>query len=100
MLTNPVYCFNWLTYSPQHADQAKAEADYELFLRDIEEDNELRQTVQLFKDQASAEQQAHAMAEDTDAEAEEDFPEINVDDLLDDMEGLQIEEGEQMWAGF
>ncbi|SCV74009.1 BQ2448_6441 [Microbotryum intermedium] len=74
------------------AEHAKAEADYERFLRDIEEDEEMRQTLRLFKDPKALQQQENEMIEELDVEdAEDDFPEINVDDLLDDMEGLNID---------
>ncbi|GAA6060090.1 hypothetical protein JCM10212_003051 [Sporobolomyces blumeae] len=79
-------------------DQAKAEADYERFLQDIQEDPELRAEMQLFKDKSALERQQNAMDEDTDAEGGDDdddeYPEINVDELLDDMENLGIEDGE------
>ncbi|GAA5928174.1 hypothetical protein JCM10213_005669 [Rhodosporidiobolus nylandii] len=82
------------SYKKRGADtQAKAEADYEMFLRDIEESDELRETIDLFKDAKAAEAAANQMDEDTDAEEEEDFPEI--DGLLDDMEGLQLDEGDE-----
>ncbi|GAA5887001.1 hypothetical protein JCM5296_005220 [Sporobolomyces johnsonii] len=76
-------------------DQNKAEADYERFLRDIEEDEELRSTLQLFKDPNAQQKQENAMVEDTDGEGdddEDDFPEINVDDLLEDMENLDLDQ--------
>ncbi|KAK4056840.1 ribosome-binding protein [Microbotryomycetes sp. JL221] len=74
-------------------DQGKAEADYELFLRDLEEDDELRQNVQMFK--AEDRKDGHDAAMDTESEmddGEEDFPEINVDDLLEDMDELNIDD--------
>lgn len=78
------------------SDQAKAEADYERFLQDLEEDEELRQTVQLFKDPSAAQREADAMQDDADEgdddEDDEDFPEIKVDDLLDEMDALALED--------
>ena len=90
-----------LPVHPQ-SDQAKAEADYERFLQDLEEDEELRQTVQLFKDPNAAQAQADTMRDedgDTDLEGgsdddDDDFPEIRVDDLLDEMDALAIAEDE------
>ena len=80
------------------ADQAKAEADYELFLRDLEEDEELRANVQLFKaaptkaapvgDEMDTDGEAGTDDDDDDEDGE--MPKINVDELLDDMEGLNI----------
>lgn len=82
-------------------DQAKAEADYERFLQDIQEDPELRAEMQLFKDKTAIERKENAMDEDTDAETgdeggdDDDYPEINVDELLDDMDNLDLEDGEE-----
>jgi len=42
---------------PRKQDQAKEELDYEQFLRDVEEDPELRQTVNLYKQQQQQAQQ-------------------------------------------
>lgn len=63
--------------------QAKAEADYERFLRDLEEDPTMRETIDLFKDQQAAAAKADAMSEDAWSDEEEDFPEIEVDELQD-----------------
>ena len=66
--------------------------DYELFLRDIEEDEELRAMVNLYKDPKQQEKQVRQemIMSEEEEEAEEDFPHINVEDLLDDMENLNI----------
>ncbi|GAA5861075.1 hypothetical protein JCM8547_008026 [Rhodosporidiobolus lusitaniae] len=65
--------------------QAKAEADYERFLQSIEEDEELRGTIDLFKDQRALEAQQNAMDEETDTEVDDDdeYPEIQADELQD-----------------
>lgn len=105
-------------------DQARVEKDYEMFLRDLEEDPELRSTVNLYKsDTTMAAPSAAAngskrggkgkaaFAMDTDAapggqassapepvdkddeeDAEDDFPEIKVDELLEAMDDLAIED--------
>lgn len=77
------------------------ERDLEVFLQDIEEDAELRGMVNLYKKEAPVSKHADAsgdadmdMAADSD-EAEEDFPEINVDDLLDDIELMTISQPEE-----
>lgn len=82
-------------------DQAKAEADYERFLRDIAEDPELRAEMQLFKDKNAMERKENAMEEDTDAETgdegdDDDYPEIDVDELLDEMDNLGINDQEEV----
>ncbi|CAH7686133.1 NMD3 family-domain-containing protein [Phakopsora pachyrhizi] len=87
--------------SNQRADQAKIEAEYEMFLRDLEEDPELRQNVQMFKaDSKSQQQDSDTMdvedGQETDTEIDEDdgFPVIQLDELLDEMDALKIEEQE------
>ncbi|KAG8854119.1 hypothetical protein FRB96_007825 [Tulasnella sp. 330] len=99
-------------------DQERVERDYETFLRDLEEDPELRATVNLYKaDVAMTEPSAKkggkrkdgagdamqvedvqdsgvlADSEATDDEQEEaDFPQINPDELLDAMDDLKIQD--------
>ncbi|KAG8948749.1 hypothetical protein FRC04_009360 [Tulasnella sp. 424] len=95
-------------------DQERVEKDYENFLQELEEDPELRATVNLYKTDAKmadASKKADkpkpasmdvdetesggAMAdtEETDnEEVEPDFPEINADELLDAMDELKIED--------
>ena len=103
------------------ADAARqAEVEYELFLRDLEEDKELRSTIQVFKSEPrsnglpttsgterrrikenamevveagpSGEEDDVEMDSGTEAEDEDDddFPEIQVDELLDEMDALKI----------
>ncbi|KAJ3343737.1 hypothetical protein HDU93_006649 [Gonapodya sp. JEL0774] len=87
---------------------ADKDKDLELFLRDLEEDEELRGMVNLYKAQ---DRQALARRSDPDAmqdtdpvdeddgmdeesEVEPDFPEIRVDELLEDMERLTVNDEE------
>jgi nonsense-mediated mRNA decay protein 3 len=73
---------------PKKADQERMDADYEMFLRDVEEDEELRQTLALYKarqDKAKDEEMM-SVAESSD----EEVPQINVDELLDDFEDLNV----------
>jgi len=85
------------------AEQARVEAEYEMFLRDLEEDPELRQNVQLFKAKPSAAKKklaADAMdVSEADNESvtetemdDDDFPKIQLDELLDEMDGLNLDE--------
>ncbi|KAH6906743.1 RNA binding protein [Coprinopsis sp. MPI-PUGE-AT-0042] len=99
-------------------DQKKIEEDYELFLRDIEEDPELRAAVNLYKaapeakmdedvdvakkvgkkkgGQYSMDVDEEVPGEETEGEDEEgDFPEINVDDLLDEFDEMTLNSGEE-----
>ncbi|KAK4705188.1 60S ribosomal export protein NMD3, partial [Phenoliferia sp. Uapishka_3] len=74
------------------AEQAKAEADYERFLRDLEEDEELRGTVNLYKGEKREE---YPSVDDSDMETdneEDDLPQIRLDELLDEMAEMTIAE--------
>ena len=74
------------------AEQAKAEADYEMFLRDLEEDEELRAGVNLFKAQQAEKQRDEDAMTESEFDEDDEFPEINVNDLLDEMDNLAIDE--------
>jgi len=65
------------------AEVAKAEQDYELFLRDIEEDPELRGMINLYKNPNIQAEPDDEMIDES--EAEEDFPEIQLEELLDEL---------------
>ncbi len=85
-------------------DQSRVEADYEMFLQELEEDAELRGTVNLYranKENGSAGREGRGMAMDITpaASADDDesaineddgFPEIKIDELLDELEELAI----------
>ncbi|KAJ5098081.1 NMD protein affecting ribosome stability and mRNA decay [Penicillium argentinense] len=68
----------------QKQDADRLEADFEMFLRDVEEDQELRQTLDLYKTR----KQADAMEEDSGSEDE--APKINMEELLDDFDELNM----------
>jgi nonsense-mediated mRNA decay protein 3 len=76
---------------PKKADQERMDRDYEMFLRDVEEDTELRNTLALYKAQAKTKKDAEAMSvvETTDGE-EDDVPKFNMEELLDDFDELDI----------
>ncbi|EJC99301.1 NMD3-domain-containing protein [Fomitiporia mediterranea MF3/22] len=98
-------------------DQKKVEEDYELFLRDIEEDEETRAAVNLYKrpgagsgvaggktrrkqvtmdvdmeeqQEPTPEQPSTSMEAETDGEEEPDFPEVKLDELLDDFDEMTL----------
>ena len=97
-------------------DAKKVEEDYELFLRDIEEDEEIRAAVNMYKapggsaapgekakrrgkagqqsmDVDEAEQspaQPETMAETDNEEDEADFPEVKLDELLEDFDEMTL----------
>lgn len=82
---------------PRRQDQEKMERDFEMFLRDVEEDQELRSTVALYKQQMDKtrmeglETQSVAETEDTDGP---EPPKIDVSELLDEFEDLNVEDDE------
>ncbi|KIV92484.1 hypothetical protein PV10_03778 [Exophiala mesophila] len=76
---------------PKKADQERMDADYEMFLRDVEEDSELRQTLALYK----AQQQRRAADEMSMAtSADDEVPQINMDELLEDFDELNVNDME------
>ncbi|PQE20497.1 hypothetical protein CJF30_00001841 [Rutstroemia sp. NJR-2017a BBW] len=77
---------------PKKADQEKLDRDYEMFLRDVEEDNELRQTLALYKAQkAQKDKDAMSVAETSDGEDDE-APKIDMDELLDEFDELNVKD--------
>lgn len=76
---------------PKKADQERMDKEYEMFLRDVEEDQDLRATLALYKAKQKAKQDAEAMSV---AETEEDdeAPHINMDELLDDFDDLRVDD--------
>jgi len=83
---------------PKKADQDRIDADYEMFLRDVEEDPELRSTLALYKAKqqqitADAIYGIEAMSiGETDDSGDDEVPKINVDGLLDDFDDLHVDE--------
>lgn len=104
-------------------DQRKVEEDYELFLRDLEEDEEMRGAVNLYRaqkqgagsglaggktrrkgqgqfdmdvdqhEQAAALEYPVVGAEEADGDEEEvDFPDVKLDELLEDFDEMTLEE--------
>jgi nonsense-mediated mRNA decay protein 3 len=77
-------------------DQDRVEADFEMFLRDIEEDQELRGTLSLYKAKNES-RKANKM--DTTDEMDEDdsddeVPKISMDELLDEFDELNMDDAE------
>ena len=104
-------------------DQKKVEEDYELFLRDLEEDPEMRSAVNLYKadgaksgkdrprtsdakpanktqnamevDEAPAPAAEPVSEADEEDEAEADFPEVKLDELLENFDEMTLGEQEE-----
>ncbi|EHK99598.1 putative 60S ribosomal export protein NMD3 [Glarea lozoyensis 74030] len=75
---------------PKKADQEKLDNDYEMFLRDVEEDAELRATMALYKEQQQAKRDAEAMSVAETDDADDETPKVNMEELLDEFDELQI----------
>jgi nonsense-mediated mRNA decay protein 3 len=75
---------------PKKVDQERMEREYEMFLRDVEEDEELRAALALYKAQKKSDPEEMSIGE-TEGE-EEDVPGINMDELLDDFDELTVNE--------
>jgi len=75
----------------QEQEQARLEADFEMFLRDVEEDQELRGTLDLYKNR-NRPQQPGGDEMDEDSDSDDEVPKINMDELLDDFDELNMNE--------
>lgn len=67
-------------------EQERAERDYELFLQELEEDEELRQTVNLYKANDVQGPQHSDISDD------EDAPQIAIDELLDELDEMTLQD--------
>ncbi|KAL2011298.1 hypothetical protein VTN00DRAFT_4016 [Thermoascus crustaceus] len=92
--------------SSRKQDQDRLEADFEMFLRDVEEDQELRSTLALYKAKNTKKSQpqgdrmeVEGAGADEDDEMDEDseddgVPKISMDELLEDFDELNVEDDE------
>ena len=81
------------------------ERDFEMFLRDVEEDADLRNTVALYKAQQREKKQKDndrmegvdeaSVAETDDDEGSDDVPKINMEELLDEFNQLDVEDEDE-----
>ena len=88
---------------PKKQDQERMERDFEMFLRDVEEDTELRSTVALYKARQEKKERERmegieggsvAETEETDENDEEGVPKIDMEELLDEFEELDVKDEE------
>jgi nonsense-mediated mRNA decay protein 3 len=78
---------------PRKQDQEKMERDFEMFLRDVEEDEELRAGLALYKAEQERQAAADAMEVEESELGEEDHGlEIPMEQLLDDFEDMTMHE--------
>jgi nonsense-mediated mRNA decay protein 3 len=79
--------------APRKQDQEKIERDFELFLRDVEEDPELRASLNLYKQQQL--RNAEEMDIESTVDGDEDGLRVPMEELLDEMEELKMEDKEE-----
>lgn len=77
---------------PRKQDQEKMERDFEMFLQDVEEDQELRQGMALYRAQQAQKQKEEDAMETEESEFGDDEGglEIPMDQLLDDFEDMNM----------
>ena len=87
---------------PKKQDQEKMERDFEMFLRDVEEDTELRSTVALYKARQEkrerermegVEMASVAETEETEGDGE-GVPRVDISELLEEFDELNVEDEE------
>eukprot|EP01104_Vermistella_antarctica_P009148 TRINITY_DN2331_c0_g1_i1.p1 TRINITY_DN2331_c0_g1~~TRINITY_DN2331_c0_g1_i1.p1 ORF type:complete len:545 (-),score=145.73 TRINITY_DN2331_c0_g1_i1:23-1657(-) len=73
-------------------EEERKQRDYEMFLRDLEEDKEMRATINMYKDAnaSSTKSNVEVVEDDSDSEDEE-FPDIELDELMEEMAKVTIE---------
>ncbi|KAH3686644.1 hypothetical protein WICPIJ_002394 [Wickerhamomyces pijperi] len=71
-------------------EQERAEKDYELFLQELEEDEELRQGINMYKDQPPQYYQEDQM--DDEMDEDDDAPVVDIDELLDELDDMTLED--------
>ncbi|ODV63377.1 ribosome-binding protein NMD3 [Ascoidea rubescens DSM 1968] len=75
-------------------EQERIERDYEVFLQELEEDRELRQTINLYKahePDARKYSGADGDGDGDDEMDEENIPQIDMDELLDELDDLTLQ---------
>jgi nonsense-mediated mRNA decay protein 3 len=75
---------------PKKADQERLDNEYELFLRDVEEDEELRQAMALYKNEKRREAEEMSVAETS--EGDDEAPRVDMNELLDDFDELTMQD--------
>ena len=73
---------------PKKADQERLDQEYEQFLRDVEEDEELRATLALYKSKKREEEEM-SVAE---TEGDDEAPQVDMNELLDDFDELTMQD--------
>ena len=77
---------------PKKADQERMDKEYEMFLRDVEEDEDMRAALALYK-QKKRDEEEMSIAETN--EGEDDGPQVNMEELLDDFDELTVQDAQK-----
>lgn len=75
---------------PKKGDQERMDNEYEQFLRDVEEDEELRATLALYKAQKQRDAEEMSVAETEDDD--ENVPKVDMNELLDEFDELTMQD--------
>lgn len=70
-------------------EQERAERDYETFLQELEEDEEMRTAINLYR---ANNPQPRIDEEESEMADEDDAPQINVDELLDELDDMNLDD--------
>ena len=83
---------------PKKQDQDRMERDYEMFLRDVEEDTDLRGTLAVYKAQQASKEKDRmegietASVADTEETEGDEVPGFDMEELLDEFDELNVED--------
>ena len=81
---------------PKKADQDRMDREYELFLQDVEEDEELRAAMALYKNEKRTVVDDEMSVAETETDGGGDgggaVPGVSMDELLDDLDELTMED--------
>ncbi|KYK59327.1 nonsense-mediated mRNA decay protein 3 [Drechmeria coniospora] len=77
---------------PKKADQDRMDQEYEMFLRDVEEDDELRAAMALYKSEKKAREEEEMSIAETEDDEQDGAPQVNMDELLDDFDELTMQD--------
>ncbi|KAF4305223.1 NMD3 domain-containing protein [Botryosphaeria dothidea] len=80
---------------PRKQDQERLERDFEMFLRDVEEDEDYRAGIALYKSQHAPKPSDAEEMEEDDEEEEDEGLQIPMEQLLEEMEDLNMEDGDE-----
>lgn len=75
---------------PKKSDQERMDREYEQFLRDVEEDEDLRAAMALYKNEKKRDEEEMSVAETEDGD--DQSPQVDMGELLDDFDELTVQD--------